>query len=256
MRHPVLIVSPSREGLEVLSNKLHVDYCVFTAGNLGETLHLLRKQPFRLIICLAGVLPDSGYALCRQLKQDSASAQIPVLLVTAEDGPEVRAMSLEAGASGHIGGTVFREHLDKQMRQLILQQLRERRHGGSGAIAVPKGGEQVEKELLLKKLHDCLDEHARHKGLNVDLLAKLMHMSRPTLYRKLKTLTDHTPNEIINEARLKKAADLLAAGEHRVFEVARMLGYTSQSSFGKLFLKQFKVTPATYQRMKKIMDAA
>jgi AraC-like DNA-binding protein len=113
-----------------------------------------------------------------------------------------------------------------------------------------------EKETIQQKLHECLFGQERGLILNVDLLAKLMHMSRPTLYRKMKTITDRTPNELINEARLKRAAELLAGGEYRVFEVARMVGYTTQSSFGKSFLKQFKVTPATYQRRKKIMDAA
>lgn len=105
-----------------------------------------------------------------------------------------------------------------------------------------------EKERIIKKLKDCLSGHAGNKDLTVDLLAKLMHMSRPTLYRKMKCITDLTPNELINETKLKQAAELLAAGEYRVFEVARMVGYSSQSSFGKSFLKQFKVTPATYQR--------
>jgi AraC-like DNA-binding protein len=113
-----------------------------------------------------------------------------------------------------------------------------------------------EKEQLIQKLNDCLFGPVPEKDLNVDLLAKRLHMSRPTLYRKMKGITDLTPNELINEARLIKAAELLAAGEHRAFEVARMVGYTSQSSFGKSFLKQFKVTPATYQRIKKMMDAA
>ncbi|AXY74630.1 AraC family transcriptional regulator [Paraflavitalea soli] len=113
-----------------------------------------------------------------------------------------------------------------------------------------------EKEYIIQKLNECLYEHVQDKGLNVELLARLMYMSRPTLYRKMKSVTNLTPNELINEARLKKAAALLATGDYRVFEVARMVGYTSQSSFGKLFLKQFKVTPATYQRMKKMMDAA
>ena len=113
-----------------------------------------------------------------------------------------------------------------------------------------------EKEQIIKKLNDCLFGHVCDKDLSVDLLARLMHMSRPTLYRKMKCITDLTPNEFINEAKLKQAAELLAAGEYRVFEVARMVGFSSQSSFGKSFLKQFKVTPATYQRMKKMMDAA
>ena len=113
-----------------------------------------------------------------------------------------------------------------------------------------------EKEHILKKLNDCLSGHLRNRDLNVDQLARLMHMSRPTLYRKIKVITHLTPSELISEAKLKQAAELLAAGEYRAFEVARMVGYTSQSSFGKSFLKQFKVTPATYQRMKKMMGAA
>ncbi|WP_315823610.1 helix-turn-helix transcriptional regulator [Paraflavitalea speifideaquila] len=112
-----------------------------------------------------------------------------------------------------------------------------------------------EKEVIQQKLNDCLFGQERDEVLNVDLLAKLMHMSRPTLYRKMKTITDRTPNELINEARLNRAAELLAGGEYRVFEVARMVGYTSQSSFGKSFLKQFKVTPATYRRMNKLVIA-
>ncbi len=108
----------------------------------------------------------------------------------------------------------------------------------------------------MQQLNDCLQGEGQGRELTVDWLARRLHMSRPTLYRKMKLFTGLTPNELINEVRLNRAAALLAAGEHRAFEVAKMVGYTSQSSFGKSFLKQFKMTPATYQRMKKIMDAA
>lgn len=121
----------------------------------------------------------------------------------------------------------------------------------SKVLIVARSADDREKEQILKQLHECLFYHACDKDLNADRLAKLMYMSRPTLYRKMKSITGLTPNELIVEVRLKKAAELLAAGEYRVFEVARMVGYISQSGFGKSFLKQFKVTPAAYQRMKK-----
>lgn len=116
-------------------------------------------------------------------------------------------------------------------------------------VKVPRSGADREKEQLLQKLNECLSGHDPGKGLNVDRLAKLLYMSRPTLYRKMKSITGQTPNELIQDARLKKAAELLAAGKYRIFEVAQMVGYTSQSSFGKSFLKQYKVTPAAYRRM-------
>ncbi|QEC45208.1 helix-turn-helix domain-containing protein [Pseudobacter ginsenosidimutans] len=105
-----------------------------------------------------------------------------------------------------------------------------------------------QRELLLK-LNECRSSMFHYKKIDVKQLAALMHMSRATLYRKLKSVTDLTPSEWINEAKMKRAAELLAEGRYRAFQVARMLGFTSQSSFGKMFLKQYKVTPATYQRM-------
>ncbi|WP_127124582.1 helix-turn-helix domain-containing protein [Pseudoflavitalea rhizosphaerae] len=112
---------------------------------------------------------------------------------------------------------------------------------------------QEQKELLLK-LNECKSALFHNKKNDVKHLATLMHMSRATLYRKLKGVTGLTPNEWINEARMEKAAELLAEGRYRAFQVARMLGYTTQSSFGKMFLKQYKVTPGNYQRMEMVLN--
>jgi two-component system, cell cycle response regulator len=86
--------------------------------------------------------------------------------------------------------------------------------------------------------------------LDVEKLAKLMNMSKPTLYRKIKSLSDLSPNELINITRLKKAAELLVEGNHKIYEVADMVGYASQTNFGRNFLKQFGMTPSDYLAMK------
>lgn len=120
-------------------------------------------------------------------------------------------------------------------------------------INTPQGKKYLsEQSELLMKLNQCRNALLLQKKIDVRQLATLMHMSRPTLYRKLKGLTDLTPNEWINEARMTRAAELLAEGRYRASQVARQLGFASQSSFGKMFLKQFKVTPATYQRMETV----
>jgi AraC-like DNA-binding protein len=113
---------------------------------------------------------------------------------------------------------------------------------------------QVEDDFI-KRLNACIYENIANKKLSVDWLARCMNMSRPTLYRKIKEVTAHTPNELIAQARLQQAAMLLQLPDYKVFEVAQMVGFHSSSSFGKAFLKQFKVTPATYQRMNKQQDA-
>jgi AraC-like DNA-binding protein len=73
-----------------------------------------------------------------------------------------------------------------------------------------------------------------------------MNMSKATLYRKIKSISDLSPNELINISRLKKAAELLAEGNYKIYEVSDMVGYSSQNNFGRNFLKQFNMTATDY----------
>lgn len=112
------------------------------------------------------------------------------------------------------------------------------------------------KDDFVKRLNDCISENLHNKVLSVDWLAGVMNMSRPTLYRKIKSLTNQTPNELIGSARLQQAASLLASANYKVFEVAELVGFSSSSSFCKAFLKKFKETPTTYQRKSTIRQLA
>jgi AraC-like DNA-binding protein len=64
-------------------------------------------------------------------------------------------------------------------------------------------------EDFIKKLDDIILQNISDPNLNVEFLAEIMNMSRSTLYRKIKDMTNLSPKEIINLTRLKKAAELL-----------------------------------------------
>ena len=98
-------------------------------------------------------------------------------------------------------------------------------------------------EEFLEELNNVIYANIENADPDVEQLAKKMNMSRPTFYRKIKVVSDLTPNELINLARLKKAAELLAEGNYKIYEVANMVGYNSQTNFGRSFLKQFGITP-------------
>lgn len=243
----VVIISPSRDKLQALSDKLSVGYHLHTVTDFTRLLNICNKYPVHIILCVEGASPRGIFNLCRRIKTNNRLAHFPVILITGKERMFERIRSLEAGADIHIGGPVFREHLDLEIRNLVSNRGKVRRHLTGGRQPTQKAVSE-QRELLLK-LNECSSALLRQKKIDVKQLATLMHMSRPTLYRKLKGVTDLTPNEWINEARMKRAAELLAEGRYRAFQVARLLGYTSQSSFGKMFMKQYKLTPATYQRI-------
>ena len=74
-------------------------------------------------------------------------------------------------------------------------------------------------------------------------------MSRATLYRKVKQISELTPNEFIRLVRLKKAAELLRAKDYRISEIAYLVGFNSPSYFSKCFQKQFGVLPKDFERI-------
>ena len=74
-----------------------------------------------------------------------------------------------------------------------------------------------------------------------------MGMSRVQLYRKMKSLTNYSPNELIRITRLKKAYSMLSALDITVSEVAYKVGFSSPSYFAKCYKDYFGESPASHR---------
>ena len=101
-------------------------------------------------------------------------------------------------------------------------------------------------KTFISQLDQQIDENLKDPNLNVEKLARLMNMSRSTLYRKIKDISNLSPNELIIETRLKKAAYLLKTSNLKIYEISEKVGFKSQSSFGRSFQKQFKMTASDF----------
>ncbi len=55
-----------------------------------------------------------------------------------------------------------------------------------------------------------------------------------------------SPSDVINLARLKKSADLMNAGNFRINELAREVGYRYPAQLRRNFQKQFRMSLADY----------
>jgi two-component system, cell cycle response regulator len=251
MRNNVLLIAGAEQPCHALHKDLIHAYNLFVASTLAEIYQVFEKASIQLIICSVHLPAPDGWQICTQLKASSRHAHIPVILLTGEDSLEVKIKALEAGADACMPPSTPWKYLEAQINNLIINRIKVFRHLDS-SIPVHNGFSEADNEEGFdKKLNSCIASHLHDPLLDVHLLARHMNMSRPTLYRKIKTITTRTPNELINEARLKRAAEHLEMGGYKVFEIARMVGFQSQSSFGKAFLKHYKVTPAVWQRIKK-----
>ena len=96
---------------------------------------------------------------------------------------------------------------------------------------------------LFKIIEDNLDDSI----LTVGFLATNMAVSKSTLNRKLSTLTGLSPNELIRQYRLQKAATFLVSGKN-VTEAAYLTGFETPSYFTQCFKEFYKVTPKEYSK--------
>ena len=247
----ILVVDDHDQILEFIQGDLSDEYTVFTARNGEEALDLINKESVQLVISDVMMPVMDGFELCKRIKSNFESSHIAVILLTAKNTLQSKIEGLELGADAYIDKPFSPRHLRVQIANLLMNKNKMKQYFVQSPMAVMKSlAYSKADEKFLDDLQTVISNHMSEIDLDVEHLAGHMNMSRPTLYRKIKDISDLTPNELINIARLKKAADLFAEGNHRINEIAEMVGYASSLHFSRNFQKQFGMSPSEYQKQK------
>jgi DNA-binding response OmpR family regulator len=251
MKPTVLLVDDNAEILEVLKVELTEIYEIIVSFNGKEALGILKEKDIQLIVCDVMMPVMDGFEFCKMVKSDLEFSHIPVILLTAKNTMQSRIAGLEIGADAYIEKPFDVEHLLAQISNLITNRNKLREHFVQSPIADIKSiAHSRSDENFLEKLNEVILTNMDDPQLDIEKLSKLMNTSRTSLFRKIKSLTGLTPNELINVTCLKKAAKLLTETDYKIFEIAYMVGFSSQSSFGRSFYKQFGMAPTEYQTQK------
>ena len=99
----VLIVDDERFNINVLVELLRPDYVTMVAKNGKQALKLARSDTPPDLILLDIMMPGmDGYEVCRRLRQEPLTENIPIIFVTALDEVESEEKGLELGAVDYI----------------------------------------------------------------------------------------------------------------------------------------------------------
>jgi CheY-like chemotaxis protein len=119
----ILVVDDSEAGLLLVSSVLSVaGFLVDTAGSSKEVLEQLKARRPDLILMDVQLPGQDGLALTRQLKADPATAQIPIVALTAHAMPTDRDLALAAGCNGYISKPIDTRNLPDQVRAVLLEE--------------------------------------------------------------------------------------------------------------------------------------
>ncbi len=101
---------------------------------------------------------------------------------------------------------------------------------------------------FLFKLFNVLDKQLTNPDFKSAKLYKLLGLSKSQAYRKIKSLTEIAPNQLIQELRLRRSLKELKQNRKTVAEIAYDLGFNSPAYFTKSFRKRFATTPSTFAK--------
>lgn len=99
-------------------------------------------------------------------------------------------------------------------------------------------------DSFLENILQCIDSHLSNELFGVDMLCRETGVSERQLQRKLKAITNKSPNQLITSVRLHRAKELLLNQQYTIAEIAFRTGFTSPSYFSKCFRREFGRSPS------------
>ncbi|NJL97524.1 MAG: response regulator [Synechococcaceae cyanobacterium SM2_3_2] len=116
----ILVVEDSLTDLHiVLATLQQAGFAVITASNEKEAKDQIReKKPDAIILDV--VLPDrSGFELCRDLKDEESTKNIPIVMCSTKSSNMDKYWGMQQGADIYLAKPVSSEQLLKSVRSLI-----------------------------------------------------------------------------------------------------------------------------------------
>ncbi len=107
--------------------------------------------------------------------------------------------------------------------------------------------EQIE---IMKQIHEYLIHHMDQR-ITIETLSKQYLINPTTLKAAFKSVYGTSIAAHIKEHRMKYAASLLCESDTSIAEIAKMVGYDSQSKFSIAFKAYYQVLPKEYRKQNK-----
>ena len=246
----VLIIDDNEDIRSYLTLLLKDKYTITCAANGQEGLQKALRIVPDAVICDVMMPEMDGWEVCKKLKSDAHTAQIPVMLLTACSLDEQRIKGLECGADSYVSKPFSPEVFCVQLKNLIANRQRLREYFDNKSMFATPNIESIDKDFM-QQLLQCIGNKMHEFDFTVEKLAGLMGMDRTQLYRKVKSLTGTTPVELLRVERLKKAAELLTRTELNVSQIAYEVGFATPSYLTRCFKEYFNMTPVEYKEKKK-----
>ena len=243
----ILIVEDNDDLRNFMRYPLQADFDVMLATNGAEAWEIVQKQMPDLVVSDVMMPEMDGFELCRLMKSTFETSHIPVILLTALSGQAEQLHGFGLGADDYLTKPFDMPLLVQRIKSII----KNRAAVKEKVLKLLKGYDNNGVKVLVNRHNDKfmtkMLEVVRENMANADFgkedFATAMNVSPSLLYKKIKSLTDQSPTDLIKMVRLDHALELLQSHKHNVTEVSELCGFSSVGYFSTVFKKHFGKSP-------------
>jgi putative two-component system response regulator len=238
-KQSILIVDDTPDNLALMTGLLKDTYKTRVANNGERALTLAATLPYPDLILLDIMMPGiDGYEVCRRLKQESATAEIPIIFLTAKTEVEDEQKGFDVGCVDYI----------------------------TKPISPPIVLARVKTHLLLKSARDFLKDQNAFLEAEVARRVKEVQTVQDTTIMAMGSLAETRDNETGNHIRRtqhyvrvlaerlrqnpKHSKDLDDATIEMLYKSAPLHDIGKVGIPDRILLKPGKLTPEEFEIMK------
>ncbi len=108
-------------------------------------------------------------------------------------------------------------------------------------------GKLLRRRPVTRKARQWIVKFLSDGDIDIEIVAGRMHMSRQTLYRKLKK-EGTSFKELLDDTRKSRAKKYLDQNDHSISEIAFFLGFSQISSFNRAFNRWYGKNPSEFRK--------
>lgn len=249
----LLLVEDNPELITLIYEALKNDFVVYQAENGEEALNILYEKEVDIVVTDVVMPVMDGLELTYKMKSIVEFSHIPVLMLSARQNVENKVEGFDAGADSYITKPFEMPALVANIRSLVKNRklLAQSFASDHELMDVSKYTHNATDKEFLEKVISIIEENVLRKNFTTNDLYFELNMSQSTFYRKLQSLINTSPNELIRKIKIQVACRLLLEKKLNISEVAYDLGFNDPKYFSSIFRKETGMSPTEYIKNKK-----
>lgn len=211
-----------------------------------------QQQP-DLVICDVVMPKMDGYGVIKTLRQNSKTALIPFIFMTAKSTKSELRYGMELGADDYLTKPTTVEELLKAIAiRLEKQRERQQYQIKSQEIKSSASASKTNTQSIfplnskLTAVFDFIEAHY-HESIGLKDVAEAVGYSGAYLTDLVKRQTGKTVNRWIIKRRMAAAEVLLLESEKSIEQIAETIGYQNPGHFFRQFRQHYQTTPIAWK---------